>query len=182
MEATAKKSVLKWELCGIAFVFFIGALLHFLFEWSSEARVVGAFASVNESVWEHFKQGFWPMCLFAAIEYSFPKMRITNLIFAKALAVYVIPIVTGLLFYAYTAIVGEEILLVDIFIFLVAIIIGQTISYKLITASPFPMFINIVGGVFLMLLALVLILTTFYPPHWPIFLDSNTGTYGIPIK
>ena len=57
-----KKYVLKWELSGIAFVFLLGALLHFVFECSVESRIVGLFASVNESVWEHFKQGFWPMC------------------------------------------------------------------------------------------------------------------------
>ncbi len=104
-----KKYILKWELAGIIFVFLVGALLHFLFEWSGESRVVGAFASVNESVWEHFKQGFWPMCLFATIEYLFPKMRLKNFLPAKAVAVYVIPIFTGLAFYGYSAVIGQEI-------------------------------------------------------------------------
>lgn len=125
MGTAMKKYVMKWELSGILFVFSVGALLHFLFEWSSESRIVGAFASVNESVWEHFKQGFWPMCLFSLIEYLFPKMRVKNFLVAKAVAVYVIPIITALVFYGYTAIVGEEILLVDILIFLVAIIYPQ---------------------------------------------------------
>ena len=66
-----KKYILNWELSGIVFVFLLGALLHFLFEWSGESKIIGAFASVNESVWEHFKQGFWPMCLYAAIEFRF---------------------------------------------------------------------------------------------------------------
>jgi len=78
-----KKYVLKWEVSGILFVFLLGALLHFLFEWSGESRIVGLFASVNESVWEHFKQGFWPMCLFAAIEYRFLRVHVNNFLQQK---------------------------------------------------------------------------------------------------
>jgi hypothetical protein len=123
-----RKYVLKWETSGIVFVFLMGALLHFVFEWSGESRIVGLFASVNESVWEHFKQGFWPMCLYAAIEYRFLRGRVNNFLTAKAVAVYIIPIITGLVFYGYTAIIGEEILIVDILIFLVAIVVGQLTS------------------------------------------------------
>ena len=175
-----KKYVLKWELSGILFVFLLGALLHFLFEWSGESRIVGLFASTNESVWEHFKQGFWPMCLYSAIEYGFLRGRVNNFLTAKAAAVYIIPIITGLVFYGYTAIIGEEILIVDILIFLVAIIIGQLTSYKIMTSSKLPKYTAFISPLFIILLALILMLFTFYPPHLPIFLDGNTGTYGIP--
>ncbi len=90
--------VLKLELLGILFVFSLGALLHFVFEWSGESPLAGAFASVNESVWEHFKQGFWPMVLWAAIEYRFIRGAVNNFLTAKAVAVYLIPTVTALVF------------------------------------------------------------------------------------
>ena len=175
-----KNMVLRWELQGIIFVFLLGALLHFVFEWSGESRIVGLIASVNESVWEHFKQGFWPMCIYSAIEYKFLRGRSNNFLTAKAVAVYLIPTITGLVFYGYTAIIGKEILMVDIVIFLVAIIIGQVTSYKIMTSARLPMYTNFISSIFIMLLALVLMLFTFYPPHLPIFLDGNTGTYGIP--
>ena len=175
-----KKLILKWELSGILFVFLLGALLHFVFEWSGELEVVVAIASVNESVWEHFKQGFWPMCLYAAIEYRFIRAHINNFFTAKAVAVYLIPIITALIFYIYTTATGEEILIVDILIFAVAITAGQLISYKILTSVKLPEYANMIAAAFIILLALVLILFTFYPPHLPIFLDANTGTYGIP--
>ena len=175
-----KNMVLRWELQGIIFVFLLGALLHFVFEWSGESRIVGLIASVNESVWEHFKQGFWPMCIYSAIEYKFLRGRSNNFLTAKAVAVYLIPTITGLVFYGYTAIIGKEILMVDIVIFLVAIIIGQLTSYKIMTSARLPMYTNFISSIFIMLMALVLMLFTFYPPHLPIFLDGNTGTYGIP--
>jgi hypothetical protein len=175
-----KKYVLRWELSGIIFVFLVGALWHFLFEWSGESRIVGAFTSVNESVWEHFKQGFWPMCLFAVIEYLFPGMRTKNFLPAKAAAVYVIPTITGLAFYGYTAAIGHEILIVDILIFLISVIIGQLISYRIMTAGQMSSGTIKAAGLFILLLAGIFIVATFYPPHWPIFMDHNTGSYGIP--
>lgn len=174
-----KKYILKWEIFGIIFVFLLGALLHFVFEWSGESAIVGLFASVNESVWEHFKQGFWPMFLYAVIEYKFLHRRTNNFLPAKAVAVYLIPIITGLVFYGYTAITGEEVLIVDILIFLSAIIAGQLVSYKIMVLSELPRYINIIAIIFIVLLALILILFTFYPPHLPIFLDA-AGFYGIP--
>ena len=175
-----KNRILKWEIFGIIFVFLVGALLHFVFEWSGELRIVGAIASVNESVWEHFKQGFWPMCLFTAIEYKSLRNYTRNFFFAKGIAVYLIPTVTGLIFYAYTAITGKEILIIDISIFALAITIGQLTSYKVMSIKTKPKYANSIGLVFICILALILVLFTFYPPHLPIFLDHNTGNYGIP--
>ena len=176
----SNKYIFKWEAWGIGFVFLMGALLHFVFEWSGESVIVGLFASVNESVWEHFKQGFWPMCVYAAIEYKFLQRQANNFFTAKAAAVYVIPIITGLVFYGYTAVVEKEILIVDILIFLVAIIIGQSISYRIMTSGQLHKYSSALSAVFIILLALIFMLFTLYPPHLPIFLDGNSGTYGIP--
>jgi hypothetical protein len=174
-----KKTVLKWELLGIIFVFLIGALLHFVFEWSGDNSIVGAIASVNESVWEHFKQGFWPMCLYAAIEFVFLRKYGGSFLTAKAVAVYALPVITGIIFYTYTAFTGTEILIVDIMTFLVAVIIVQLISYKIWTSTSLPLYANYIALAFIVLLAIILITFTFYPPHLPIFMD-HTGFYGIP--
>jgi hypothetical protein len=175
-----KKYILKWEISGIIFVFLVGALLHFVFEWSGDSRIVGAIASVNESVWEHFKQGFWPMCVFAGIEYGFLRTKTNNFLAAKAIAVYLIPIFTGLVFYTYTAIVGHEMLAVDILTFAVAITFGQLVSYKIMTLKALPKNANDIGMAAIILLGIIYILFTFYPPHLPIMLDQNNGTYGLP--
>ena len=174
-----KKYIFKWEVYGIIFVFLVGALLHFVFEWSGNSSIVGAIASVNESVWEHFKQGFWPMCLFAAIEHRFIRSNTSNFLAAKGTAVLLIPIITGLVFYAYTAITGTEILIVDILIFLLAVTVGQMISYKIMTLSSLPKLTNYAGIAVILLIGLILITFTYYPPHWPILLDKNTMIYGI---
>ena len=172
--------VLKWEIAGIVFVFLLGALLHFVFEWSGEAAIVGIFASVNESVWEHFKQGFWPMCLFALIEYRFVRSHVNNFLAAKGAAIVFLPVITGLIFYTYNAFTGEEILIVDIITFAVAVALSQLISYKIMTSNKLPKFTSYLGLAAIILVGLILITFTFFPPHWPILLDDNTGIYGIP--
>ena len=175
-----KKYIFEWEISGIFVVFIIGALLHFVFEWSGNSSIVGAFASVNESVWEHFKQGFWPMCLFAAIEYKYFRSHTSNFLAAKGTAILLIPIITGLIFYTYTAFTGTEILIIDILTFLVAVTLGQLISYKIILLPTLPKVANYAGVAVICLIGIILITFTYYPPHWPILLDENTRTYGIP--
>lgn len=119
------------------------------------------------------------MCLYAAIEYGFLRKLTGNFLTAKAIAVYAIPIITGLIFYTYTAFTGTEILIVDILTFLVAVTAGQFISYKIMTLPAFPKLAGILSMVFIIILAVILITFTFYPPHLPIFMD-HTGIYGIP--
>jgi hypothetical protein len=171
--------ILKWELFGIVFVFLSGALLHFLFEWSGQLAILGVIAPVNESVWEHFKLGYLPMLIYAIIEYRNLSVHTSSFLTAKVIAIYLIPIVTAFIFYSYTDIIGEEILIVDILIFGVAITIGQLTSYKILRSTKLPDYAGKLSIAFIVLLGLILVLFTYSPPHLPIFLDP-AGIYGIP--
>ena len=98
---------------------------------------------------------------------------------AKAIGIYAIPIVIAIIFYSYTTIVGHSILVVDISSFIVAIAIGQLISYKILTSSQLPLWANNLGAILLGLPAIAFIVFTDLPPHLPIFRDEPTGMYGI---
>ena len=176
---TVGKRILRWELGGIAFIVVLGSLLHFVFEWSGGALPGAWFAAVNESVWEHLKLGFWPALIYAALEYSRFGKSVKNFFFAKTLGIYLIPITIVALYYAYTAILGHGSLEVDIAIFVVAVIVGQLVSYKLLTASPLPGRLNRFAPIAVVVLGILFVLFTFYPPHLHLFWDSSTGGYGI---
>jgi hypothetical protein len=90
--------------------------------------------------------------------------------------VLIIPIV----FYSYTAVTGKSVFAIDISTFVVAVIIGQLASYKLMTYRKLSEYFNIVSIAALILLGLAFVLSTFYPPQLPIFRDPITGKYGIP--
>jgi hypothetical protein len=174
-----RRSVLRWELVGIAVISIVGSVLHFVFEWSGNLEPVGVFAAVNESVWEHFKIAFWPALLYAIFEYPFLRRYTSNFVIAKAIGIYVMPMAIVIIFYSYTAIIGEEILVVDILIFFIAVALGQLASYKIMTMRQWPRWTGGVGLVMVILLAVAFGVFTFYPPHLPIFRDAVTGGYGI---
>jgi len=173
------RSVLRWELVGIAVISIAGSVLHFVFEWSGGLEPVGVFAAVNESVWEHFKIAFWPALLYAIFEYPFLRRATNNFMIAKAIGIYVMPIAIAVIFYSYTAIFGEEILIVDILIFIVAVALGQLASYRILTMRRLPRWTGRVGLAMVVLLAVAFGVFTFYPPHLPIFRDAVSGGYGI---
>ena len=174
-----KRSILRWELIGIAVISILGSVLHFAFEWSGNWPPMGVIAAVNESVWEHLKIAFWPALFYALFEYPFLRGLTKNFVIAKATGIYVMPVAIVVLFYSYTAIIGGGILIVDILIFVVAVALGQLTSYKLLTLGRLPPCLDKVGLALVIVLAVAFGLLTFYPPHLPIFKDAVTGVYGI---
>ena len=174
-----RKNILLWELAGIIFIVALGSLLHFTFEWTGRWTPIAPIAAVNESVWEHLKLGFWPAVVYAVLEYSRFGKSSNNFFLAKTLGIYLIPITIVVLYYSYTAILGYGLLIVDIAIFVVAVIVGQLVSYKLLTISPLPEKFNRFAPVALVILGILFVLFTFYPPQWTLFRDSATGAYGI---
>lgn len=173
-----KKSILKWELVGIVFIVVIGGALHFAFELSGGWRPLALIAAVNESVWEHLKLGFWPALIYFLIEYRYLIKYSGNLLFAKAIGLLLIPVAITVLFYAYTAII-EDMLAIDLTIFVVAVVAGQLNSYKLLTASPLPLWLNRIGISLLILLTIAFCTLTYFAPQLPIFKDPVSGGYGI---
>jgi len=174
-----KRRILFFELAGIIFIIVFGSILHFTFEWSGSQAVVGVFSAVNESVWEHLKLGFWPAVVFALIEFKYLKKATNNFLFAKTIGIYLIPVVIMVIFYSYTAILGESILVIDILSFVIAVIVGQLVSYRLLTWKTLPYNLDRVSLTALILLGFAFVLFTFYPPQLPLFQDPITGEYGI---
>jgi Family of unknown function (DUF6512) len=180
MAVATNKTVFIYELIGIVFVIFLGSALHFTFALSGNQPIVGAFSAVNESVWEHLKLAFWPSLLLTLIEYPLLRKAANNFFTAKATGVYLMVTIIPLAFYSYSAFSGKSIFAIDISTFVVAVIIGQLLSYKLLTYRQLPVTFNKISVVVIILLALAFIVFTYYPPQLQIFKDSLTGKYGIP--
>jgi len=179
MTPTQKTLILRYELFGMLFSSLLGGLLHFTFEFSGYNPIVGAFSAVNESVWEHLKLGFWPILLFTFIEYRGIKKQTNNFFLAKTAGAYAIILVIPVIFYSYTSITGESIFMIDILSFIIAVIIGQFLSYKILTYKQLPKNSKWVSLIALAILAILFVVFTFYPPHLPPFQDPITGEYGI---
>jgi hypothetical protein len=179
MDALQRRSILRYELIGMLLISLLGGILHFTFEWSGYNPVVGAFSAVNESVWEHLKLGFWPVLLYMLIEYRFIKKEANNFFVAKTVVPYAITAIIPAIFYSYTSITGESIFIIDILSFIIAVIIGQYLSYRLLIHKPLHPKLELVALAALLLLAFLFIAFTFIPPHLPPFQDPISGDYGI---
>ena len=180
MLVATNKTVLIYELIGIVFIILLGAALHFTFALSGNQPIVGAFSAVNESVWEHLKMAFWPSLLLTVIEYPLLRKTAKHFFTAKTIGTYLMVAIIPLVFYSYTAFSGKSIFAIDISTFVVAVIIGQLLSYKLLTYRQLPRTLNKIAVAVIILLALAFIVFTYYPPQLQIFKDSVTGKYGIP--
>jgi hypothetical protein len=174
------RKLLAWELAGALFIIILGSMLHFTFKWSGNNQLVAIFSADNESVWEHLKLVFWPTLLWGLIEFLSLRGKANNFVFAKTAEVYLMIALIPAIFYTYTALIGES-LAIDIGSFMVVAVIGQLFSYKLLTVRQLPRWVTWVSLGFFALLLVLFVVFTFYPPQFQLFLDPETGTYGIPV-
>jgi hypothetical protein len=173
------KKVLIWEIIGIIFITLLGSFMHFLFELTGSWPPIGAIAAVNESVWEHLKLGYWPLIIFALIEYKIIKEEVNNFALAKFVGSLLIISVIIIFFYSYTAILGEDLLVLDIFSFILSIVFAQLVSYKILTIKKFNNSVSVISLIGLVILGFLFILFTYFPPQISLFQDAGTGGYGI---
>jgi len=171
------KKALVLEIIGTLFIIFLGTALHFTFASSGNNPVVGSFSAVNESVWEHLKLPFWPS-IFWLLMIMYPlRNKVSNFFSAKAVGIVLMLIIIPVVFYSYTTFT-KEILAVDIATFMVAVIVGQIVSYGLYKQGKGSRLTEVVAITILALLAIIFIMFTFYPPHLSIFIDPETSHYG----
>ncbi len=178
-----KNKILTWEIGGFLFIGLIGAALHFTFEMSNYSSMeVAYFSAVNESTWEHLKMVFFPGLVFALIQYTYVRDVVNNYIVAKVAGLIVMPLVITIGWYIYAPILGRSYYPIDLFLFYLAVLLGQWASYKLLTCPILDKkFTQYAIGIFLVLLV-AFSTFTFYPPNIFLFehLDlKDTGLYGI---
>ncbi|TDX53249.1 DUF6512 family protein [Orenia marismortui] len=178
MESRIKK-ILIWEIIGVFWIIIVGSMLHFLYDWSNSSLIVAIFSPVNESVWEHLKLGYWSLLFFSLIEYWFIRREVNGYFLGKALGIFSLEGFILVVFYTYTAIMKRHILWIDIGSYIVGAIICQIIIFN-IMKRKISKSADILGLVLFITLGLILILFTFFSLHFSIFMDNNTGIYGIP--
>lgn len=174
-----KKTILRWELVGIIVISLVGALLHFLFEWTNYWPTVALIAAVNESVWEHCKIGFWPALFFALVEYPFIKNSTNNFLVAKSAGLVSIPIVIISSFYGYTAVTRDHYFPVDISIFILSIAVGQFVSYKILTTDKMPSARHRLAAAGLAMMIAAFSLLSYFPARIALFEHHQSKQYGI---
>ena len=153
----------------------MGILLHFTYNFSNNNFLVGSFSAVNESTWEHLKLLFFPLLIFSLLSFKFIKKKYSNYLCIKFKSILLGLMFIITFFYTYTGIIGENITLIDILSFFIAVFISHYYSYKNINNKCQKNLIYIIVS----LLLISFILFTYNPPKINLFKDPVTNTYGI---
>lgn len=167
-----KKSISFWQMIGFIFTGVIGTLLHFLYGWSGQNPVVGAFSAVNESIWEHMKLLFVPMLIFSLIEYHRIGKEYSNFWCVKLIGILFGLTVIPALYYTYTGALGIEASWFNIAIFFLAAAWVYWLETKLLQwgnpkcTQPAAAFGT------LLLLGILFVMLTYNPPNLPLFNPS----------
>lgn len=175
-----KKEILRFQIFSIIFVFIVGTLLHFTYEWLDKNKIIGIFSAVNESTWEHLKLLFYPMLCITIIGVFLIGKKVPNILCAKTIGIVTSIIFVIVFFYTYTGVIGRNFSVLDIGSFFVAVIIGEYIAYKIMTYDNLKIKCNKnLSIIILILLLCAFVLFTYYTPHIGLFRDPITNNYGI---
>lgn len=173
----------RWILLGIPVLFIVGFFMHYIYEWSGNSTIVGIFAPVNESVWEHLKLTFWPMLIWWITGYVIfaksNKISASQWFSSCTFAELVCPLVVLCFYYTYTGAFGIESLILDIFSLFLGVAVAQGLALHVYKYAGFSQNYLYILVAILILLAVTFTVFTFTPPHIPLFKDSVTGKYGI---
>lgn len=161
-----------WQIIGAVFTIISGTLLHFVYGWFG-GNLWAILGSINESVWEHQKLVFWPMTFFMVAEFIFYGRKKEGFISIKVNSILLAMFINICLFYLYSGILGTHIFIVDILLYIIAIVVAYRFAYKnLRWTSEFYMVDFIAACEFGVLIGLcvLIVIFTFDPPQIGIFM------------
>lgn len=175
-----RKKLKRWEIAGFLFTAAMGPLLHFAYQWSGYSSLVGAFAAVNESTWEHMKILFVPLFVFTMIEFLIFAESYTNFFAVKGVSALVALTSIPTLYYTINGAFGKTPDFVNIAIYYVAAIVFFLLSFFLLTNGYLRGgWRQVAAFALFWLLAFSYVYFTYRPLPLPLFTDPTTGTVGM---
>lgn len=162
------------EAIGGLFILVAGSLLHFSYSWSGESRLAGVFSAINESTWEHMKIAFWPGLVWAGGRVLAFRDSYYDYWSARGFSLLTTTLLIPALFYAYTFVLGQNYLILDIAVFLLAIAFGQIVFLNCLSLFQRGLTTGRSTGVALLSLQLIAYsFFTYWPPEYGLFQDPR---------
>lgn len=166
------KTIRNYQILSSIFVIILGILFHFTYKLSGGNKIVAIFSAINESTWEHLKLVFFPMLISLITGYFYIGKNIKNYICSKTLGIIAAMGFIVIFFYTYSGILGKNIAIIDIISFVIAVIIGEALSYILIINKLKCN--KKIAIIILTIIAISFVIFTYYPPDFGIFREPNS--------
>ena len=168
-----------WQIGGFVFTSVLGTLLHFLFDFTDGNWITGLFSAVNESIWEHMKLIYYPMILFAVIQWFFIGQQVPHYWCVKLIGLLLALTIIPTIYYTYTGALGGSADWFNITIFFLAAGAAYWVEYKMVRCRKIYPLANGWAIAIIASIGILFTIFTFYPPKVPLFQDPISGTYGI---
>ena len=162
----------KISLAGFLFTCIAGTLLHFLYDWTGQNKLVAAFAAINESTWEHLKLLWVPIVVFSVVEFFIYGKKRPNFLCVKYLSAVVGMTFITVAFYTYSGVLGRNLAFIDISLFFIGAALSWFFSYKYMQTDRFLPNVSVpVCRVLASLTAVCFVVWTYSPPALGIFIS-----------
>ena len=172
-----KQNIPYWQVAGFLFTSVLGTFLHFLFDLTGGSLAAAIFSAVNESIWEHMKLLFYPMLVFALIEYRAWGREEPGFWCVKLFGILLGLVLIPLIYYAYTGILGVKADWFNVTIFFIAAGAAYWMETRHFASGSCPLGRKPAVAVLCLITAAFTVLT-FRPIEIPLLEDPVTGTYG----
>ena len=164
-------------IISIVVISIVGTLSHFLYDLTNHNKIIGLFAAVNESTWEHIKIALTPTLLWGLVD-GIVYGTNPNYFLAKTMSLIAIIIMMPLFFYGHKFIARKDYFVFDIISFYIVIIFSQIIFYLLLKVAPVSFAIRYLSCVMLFVIFGCYMVFTLLPMKNFIFKDPLTNDYG----
>ncbi len=169
------QTLIMW--IGVVVISAVGTLAHFLYELSHHNHIIGLFAAVNESTWEHIKIALTPSLLWGLFD-GYLYGENPNYFCAKLISLLVLVVAIPVMFYSYRKFAKKSILFVDISIFYISIILSQLAFYAIINLAPMWHIFEYYSCIGLFIFFGCYMTLTLAPLKTFLFKDPINGKYG----
>ena len=155
----------------------VGTLSHFLYDITNHNKIMGLFAAVNESTWEHIKIALTPTLLWSLVD-GFIYGSNPNYFLAKLVSLIIIIVLMPLIFYGYQFILKKEIVIFNIMSFYIVIICSQLAFNYLIKMNSIDFIYSYLSCIGVFLIFGGYMIHTLLPAKNFIFKDPISNKYG----
>ena len=153
------------------FVVLLGVFLHFAYELSGENPIVGLFALVNESVWEHLKLLFFPMLVLTIWDLFSTRRNNPNFLPARTIGILAGLAFIVIAFYTITGILGFNVAWINILIYLLGVAVAFWVEKKVCRKCTN---LSVTWAIAILILFIILfIVFTIAPPTLGIFIPMT---------
>ena len=163
------KKISKWQFWGFVFTSALGTALHFLYDLTGGSPIAALISATNESVWEHLKLIFFPMLIYAVIEYKYWGREAEHFWNVKLRGISSALILIPVIYYTIVGVFGSSPDIVNILLFYFVAVISYIYENRLLKNTHHFFVPQWAAIAILCAIAIMFFVFSFFPPDIGIF-------------